>query len=266
MQKTLKYVMVTLVAIIAMAGCKKEINWNARSNPNGNGCQLTSLKTDFDALGEVEIGYKYDASGKLISATSDGETMTYTYSTTKITGTLENGEKTELTLANGRAISSYMSDFFPGVSATRAYTYNADGYLTVVKSYLGNILNSTAELSYTSGNLTQEKVTYADDASVETITYEYSSEVAVNTYQMADPLSAIVDYVPGNYFGKASKNVLKKTVTTSSKLSGVDTAEYTYVFDSKGNATSIVIKSYTNNGGSATDTSLTKISLVYNCK
>lgn len=266
MQKTIKYVMVTLVAAIAVAGCKKEINWNARPDLNGNGCKLTSLKTDFGTLGEVEISYKYDASGKLISATSDGETMTYTYSTTKITGTLENGEKTELTLANGRAVSSYMSDFFPGVSATRTYTYNADGYLTVVKSYLGNILNSTAELSYTGGNLTQEKVTYAEDGSVETITHEYSGEVAVNAYQMADPLAAIVDYVPGNYFGKPSKNVLKKTFTTSNKLSGVDTEEYTYVFDSKGNATSIVIKNYTNNGGSATDASLTTLSLVYNCK
>ncbi|WP_293783264.1 hypothetical protein [uncultured Pedobacter sp.] len=266
MQKIIKYAMVALVAIIAMAGCKKEINWNARPNPNGNGCQLMNSKTDFSTLGEVEISYKYDASGKLISATSDGVTMTYTYSTTKVTGTLENGEKTELTLTNGRAVSSYMSDFFPGVSATRTYTYNADGYLTVVKSYLGNVLNSTAELSYTGGNLTQEKVTYAEDGSVETITYEYAAEVAINAYQMADPLSAIVDYIPGSYFGKTSKNVLKKTVTTSNKLSSVDTQEFNYVFDNKGNATSIVIKSYINNGGSANDTSLTKISLVYNCK
>jgi hypothetical protein len=264
MHKTIKYLMVALVAIIAIAGCKKEINWNARPDPNGNGCKLTSSKIDFGALGEVEISYKHDASGKLISATSDGETITY--STTKITGTLENGEKTELTLANGRAVSSYMSDFFPGVSATRTYAYNADGYLTVIKSYLGNILNSTAELSYTGGNLTKEKITYAEDGSVETITHEYSAEVAVNAFQMADPLSSIVDYVPGNYFGKASKNVLKKTITSYSKLSGVDTADYTYVFDSKGNATSIVIKNYTNNGGSATDTSLTTLSLVYDCK
>ncbi|SDG23807.1 protein of unknown function [Pedobacter terrae] len=266
MQKTIKYVMVALVAFIAIVGCKKEINWNARPDPNGNGCKLMSLKTDFDALGEVEISYNYDVSGKLISATSDGETMTYTYSTTKITGTLENGEKTELTIANGRAVSSYMSDFFPGVSATRNYTYNANGYLTVVKSYLGNTLNSTAELSYTGDNLTQEKVTYAEDGSVETITYEYSGEMAVNTYQMADPLAAIVDYVPGNYFGKASKNILKKTVTISSMLSNVETNEYTYAFDNKGNATSIVIKKHIDNGGSATDTSITTLSLVYNCK
>lgn len=266
MQKTVKYLMVSLVAILAVASCKKEINWNAYPDPNGNGCKLTALKTDLGVLGEFTISYKYDASGKLISATSDGETMVYTYSTTKITGTLESGEKTELTLANGRAVSSYMSDFFPGVSATRTYTYNADGYLTVIKSYLANNLNSTAELTYTGGNLAQTKVTYAEDGSVETTTYEYSSEVAVNAYEMADPLSAIVDYLPGNYFGKASKNVLKKSVTSSANSAGVDVEEYTYAFDSKGNATSIVIKSQTKIGGSVTDESSSSLSLTYNCK
>ncbi len=267
MQKKVKYLMVSLVAILTIASCKKEIDWNAFPDPNGgNGCKLASLKTDLGVLGEFTISYKYDASGKLISATSDGETMVYTYSTTKITGTLESGEKTELTLANGKAVSSYMSDFFPGVSATRNYTYNADGYLTVVKSYLGNSLNSTAELSYTGGNLAQTKVTYAEDGSVETSTYEYSGEVAVNAYEMADPLSAIVDYLPGNYFGKASKNVLKKSVTSSTNSALVDVEEYTYAFDAKGNATSIVIKNQTKTGGSTTDESSTSLSLTYNCK
>ncbi|NII85800.1 DUF4595 domain-containing protein [Pedobacter sp. SG908] len=266
MQKTIKHVMVTLVAIIAIAGCKKEINWNAKPDPDGNGCKLMSLKTNFGALGEVAISYKYDASGKLVSATSDNETMVYTYSATKITGMLPSGEKTELTLANGKAVSSYLSDFFPGVSATRTYTYNADGYVTVIKSYLLNKLNSTAELSYTGGNLTQIKVTYAEDGSIETTNYEYSSEIAVNACQMVDPISTIVDYIPGNYFGKASKNVLKKSVTISSDLINVETEEYSYVFDAKGNATSIVIKSHINNGGSANDTTTTTLSLVYNCK
>ncbi len=266
MQKTVKYLMVSLVAILAIASCKKEINWNAFPDPNGNGCKLASLKTDLGTLGEFSINYKYDASGKLVSATSDGETMVYTYSATKITGTLESGEKTELTLSNGRAVSGYMSDFFPGVSATRTYTYNADGYLTVIKSYLGNNLNSTAELSYTGGNLTQTKVTYTTDGSVETTTYEYSGEVAVNAYELVDPLSAFVDYIPGNYFGKASKNVLKKSVTSSSNMASVDTEEYTYAFDGKGNATSIVIKNQTKMGGSVADESLATLSLTYNCK
>ncbi|MFD2583299.1 hypothetical protein ACFSR6_12435 [Pedobacter vanadiisoli] len=266
MQKTIKCAIVALVAVIAIAGCKKEINWNAKLDPNGNGCKLTSLKTNFDTLDEITISYKYDASGKLVSATSDNETMVYTYSDTKITGTLPSGEKTELTLSNGRAVSSYLSDFFPGVSATRTYTYNADGYVTVIKSYLMNGLNSTAELSYTDGNLKQIKVTYAEDGSVETTNYEYSSEIAVNACQMVDPISTIVDYIPGNYFGKTSKNVLKKSVTVSSDLINVETEEYSYVFDAKGNATSIVIKSHINNGGSANDITTTTLSLTYNCK
>jgi len=72
--------------------------------------------------------------------------------------------------------------------------------------------------------------------------------------------------LPSNYFGKASKNVLKNSVTSFSNMASVDTQEYVYTFDAKGNATSIVIKNQTKMGGGAIDESSASLSLTYNCK
>lgn len=271
MQKTIKYAMVALVAIISIASCKKEINWNARLDPNGNGCKLTTVNADLDILGQYSINYLYDASGKLTKATSDGESRIYTYSDTKITGVLPDGERTELSISGGKAVSSYNSDFFNvnGVSVpvTRTYTYNADGYLSVVKSYLDKSLNSTAELTYSNGNLTQSKITYTEDGEVETTTYEYSSQLAVNPYEMSDPLSVIVDYMPGGYFGKYSKNVVIKSTQRSGKSDDLLVSEYSYKFDAKGNATYTLIKSVQKLGdGTILNESSVTFNLVYNCK
>ncbi len=270
MQKTIKYVMVALVAIIAIAGCKKEINWNARLDPNSNGCQLTTVNTDLGMFGQYSISYTYDASGKLTKATSDGESRVYTYSATKITGVLPDGEITELTIADGRAVSSYNSDFFSvngsKTPVTRTYAYNGDGYLSVVKSYLDTKLNSTAELTYTNGNLTQVKVTYFD-GEVETTIYEYSSQLAVNTYETSDPISLVIDYMPGNYFGKHSKNVVIKSTTQSSGDANAVISDYSYKFDAKGNATSIIVKNtQKSSSGAIFDEVSTSYNLVYNCK
>lgn len=269
MQKTIKYVMVAFVAIISIASCKKEINWNAQF-AGGNGCKLASVYTDLGILGQYTLNYTYDASGKLIKATSDGESRVYTYTATKITGVLPDGEITELTLVNGRATSSYNSDFFSANGSrtpiTRTYTYNADGYLSEVKSYLDTKLNSTAQLTYTNGNLTQVKVTYLD-GEVETITYEYSNQLAVNTYETSDPLSLVIDYMPGNYFGKYSKNVVVKSTTRSTAAGDVSGSDYTYKFDAKGNATYTLVKTTQKlDDGTVLNESSTTFGLVYDCK
>jgi hypothetical protein len=52
MQKTIKCAMVALVAIITIAGCKKEINWNAQFAAGANGCKLASVSTDLGILGQ----------------------------------------------------------------------------------------------------------------------------------------------------------------------------------------------------------------------
>jgi len=55
MQKTIKYAMVALLAIIAIAGCKKEINWNARLDPNAN-----PNNEKPDPSSEYYLSYKVD--------------------------------------------------------------------------------------------------------------------------------------------------------------------------------------------------------------
>jgi len=271
MQKTIKYVMVAFVAIISIASCKKEINYNAKFANGENGCKLASVDTDLGILGRYAINYTYDASGKLIKATSDGESRIYTYTETKITGVLPGGERTELTISGGKAISSYNSDFFnvngTSVPVTRTYTYNADGYLSIIKSYLDKNLNSTAELTYSNGNLTQSKITYAEDGETETTTYEYSSQLAVNPYETSDPISVIVDYMPGGYFGKHSKNVVIKSIQRLSNLDGQLVSDYSYKFDAKGNAIYTSVKSEQKLGdGTILNESAAIFNLVYNCK
>lgn len=271
MQKTIKYAIVAFIAIITIAGCKKEINYNAKFATGGNGCKLASVDTDLGILGKYSLSYTYDASGRLAKVTSDGESRIYTYTATKITGVLPDGEITELTISDGKAVSSYNSDFFNvnGVSipVTRNYAYNADGYLSVVKSYLDKKLNSTTELTYSNGNLVQSKITYAEENEVETTTYEYSGQLSVNPYETSDPVSLIVDYVPGGYFGKYSKNVVIKSIQRSSKSDDQLVSDYSYKFDAKGNATYTAVKSAQKLGdGTVLNESSLTFSLVYNCK
>ncbi|MGM9474786.1 hypothetical protein ACS5PU_00090 [Pedobacter sp. GSP4] len=55
MQKTVKYLMVSLIAILTIASCKKEINWNAQgqnTSPGGNG------NTGGEQNSEYYISYK----------------------------------------------------------------------------------------------------------------------------------------------------------------------------------------------------------------
>ncbi|PWS30956.1 hypothetical protein [Pedobacter paludis] len=275
MNKTLKFLMIGLVAIISIASCKKEIDFNAGKS---NNCQLTTLTTDLGPLGKYTINYFYDASGKISKATSDGQTNTYAYSTNKITATDEDGYVAEIVLENGRAVSSGSDGVIVsgGISYdyTRKYTYNAEGYLVEVKNYLSGVLSSTDVLTYSNGNLVKGVSTDANLGFVSTTTYSYSTELALNTYEIADPLSYHVDYFPGGYYGKQSKNVLVKTSTKTVDSSGDpftdDVVNYSYQFDAKGNASALTFTQVTNfypsGGPMTTDTYTAKFNLVYNCK
>ncbi|RQO72639.1 hypothetical protein DBR40_15140 [Pedobacter sp. KBW01] len=279
MQKTVKYLMVSLIAILAIASCKKEIDWNAFPDPNGgNGCKLATLKADVDFLGSYTIAFNYDAQGRISKLTSGAETNTYVYTTNKITATDETGQVAEIVLENGRAVSSGSDGIITigGVSYdyTRKYTYNAEGYLIQVKNYLNNELSTTDNLAYANGNLVSAVSIAAHGGYKETITYSYSNDIAMNVYEISDPLSYHVDYFPGGYFGKQSKNVLIKSVSKTIDQDGDpfndETLAYTYQYDSKGNATSL---NYTNtstfypSGGPAeTETYKGKFILDYTCK
>ncbi|RBQ10361.1 DUF4595 domain-containing protein [Pedobacter miscanthi] len=280
MQRIIKLAMVALVAIISIASCKKEINWNEQLLAKGNGCKLTSLKADLDLLGNYSytVNFSYDTQGRISKATTGSETNTYTYSTNKITAVDESGYMAEIILENGRAVSSGSAGtiMVGGVyyDYTKKYTYNSDGYLIQVKNYLNKELSTTDDLTYANGNLVKAVSVSADLRYTETATYLYSNEIAVNTYEIADPLSYHVDYFPGGYFGKQSKNVLIKSVSKTVDENGDpfsdDIITVTSQYDAKGNATSInfsdVSTFYPFGGAPTTETYSAKYALSYTCK
>ncbi|GAA4208804.1 hypothetical protein GCM10022289_33210 [Pedobacter jeongneungensis] len=277
MQNTIKYAMVAFVAIITIAGCKKEINYNEQLLAKGNGCKLTTLKADLDFLGSYTITFAYDALGRISKATTGPETNTYTYSASKITAVDESGYMAEIVLENGRAVSSGSAGIIKvgGVyyDDTRKYSYNSDGYLIQVKNYLNGDLSTTDNLTYANGNLIKAVSVSADLRFTETTIYSYSNDIAVNTYEISDPLSYHVDYFPGGYFGKQSKNVLiksvSKTVDQDGKPFSDDVITFTSQYDAKGNASSLnfsnVSTFYPIGAPSTTETYNAKYILNYTC-
>ncbi|MGN7989151.1 hypothetical protein ACTJKC_17520 [Pedobacter sp. 22226] len=277
MQNTIKYAMVAFVAIITIAGCKKEINYNEQLVAKGNGCKLTTLKADLDFLGSYTITFAYDALGRISKATTGPETNTYTYSASKITAVDESGYMAEIVLENGRAVSSGSAGIIKvgGVyyDDTRKYSYNSDGYLVQVKNYLNGDLSTTDNLTYANGNLVKAVSVSADLRFTETTIYSYSNDIAVNTYEISDPLSYHVDYFPGGYFGKQSKNVLiksvSKTVDQDGKPFSDDVITFTSQYDAKGNASSLnfsnVSTFYPTGAPSTTETYNAKYTLNYTC-
>jgi len=267
--------MVAFVAMISISSCKKEIDY---SDPNSNGCQLTSWKV-MSGTGEFTQNLQYDAIGRVIKeSTTLGGTYTRVFTANKITATDEEGIVDELVLSNGRAISSGTGGTLvagvPRFENTKRYDYNTDGYLTAVKSYQNDMLITTNILTYADGNLIKSVVTDAATGQItNTTTFSYSSEKAVNISFASDPLLTIADSQIGNYFGKPSKNALGSTTETSIDSGGnghVSNSTYSYQFDAKDNATVININ-ITNtpyNGGVAglSDTSIDKYEQTFSCK
>lgn len=271
--------MVALIAVISILSCKKEINWDVFSGPNGNGCTLTSLKADLDVLGSYDISFVYDALGRVSKATTiDGQINSYTYTAEKVIAKDQDGAVTEIVLENKRAVSSKREDAVTigGVvfNYSKKYTYNSDGYLTQVKNYLNGELISTDDLSYTGGNLVKVISTDPNLTFTTTTSYSYSTNVAGKIYEVADPLYYHVDYFSGGYYGKQSKNVLIKSESKTVDRDGNPTDEvvssYIYQYDTKGNTTSISMPIsttfYPDNGPATTETTPTKYTLNYNCK
>jgi hypothetical protein len=275
MNNKIKFCMVAFVAMISIFSCKKEIDY---SDPNSNGCQLTSWKV-ISGTGEFTQNLQYDAIGRVIKeSTTLGGTYIRVFTANKITVTDEEGIVDELILSNGRAISSGTGGTLvagvPRFENTKRYDYNTDSYLTAVKSYQNDMLITTNILTYADGNLIKSVVTDAVTGQItNTTTFSYSSEKAVNISLASDPLVTIADSQIGNYFGKPSKNALGSTTETSIDSGGnghVSNSTYSYQLDAKGNATVININ-ITNtpyNGGVAglSGNAIDKYEQTFSCK
>ena len=270
-----------VIVILLITGCAKEIDFSLVPGPTtvpGTGssnCQIANLKADLGILGSYDVKFSYDATGKLVKTTSGADISNFVYTTNAIVMTDQEGEQSKITLVNGRASESVVENFVNEIDIRRVYSYNAEGYLVMVKNYAQGGLNSTDELSYANGNLVQSKTTYTVGSSVETTTYEYTSAIAKNVYELFDPVAGHVDYLPGAYFGKQSKNILSKSSSTiidaNGKKSFEEVTNYIYVFNSVGNATSFTMNQtsrYFNPDGSSEDpdTYQAKFELGYTCK
>lgn len=270
-----------VVVILMITGCAKEIDFSLVPGPTtipGTGasnCQIANLKADLGILGSYDIKFSYDATGKVIKTTSGTDVSNFVYTTNSIVLTDQEGEQSKITLVNGRASESSVENFVNEIDIRRVYSYNAEGYLVLVKTYAQGGLNATDELTYANGNLVKSKTTYTVGSSVETTTYEYTSDIAKNVYELFDPIAGHVDYLPGAYFGKQSKNILSKSSSTiidsDGKKSFEEVTKYIYIFNSVGNATSFTMNQtsrYFNPDGSGEDpeTYTAKFDLSYTCK
>ncbi len=276
MKITGKLTALTALIILLLASCAKEIDFSLLPKEKEKGCRLITMKADLGFLGAYDIAFAYDADGRIIKSINGAYTNTFSYSPTQIAIKDSDGYTSTITLVNGRATTSTIQDFFNGQDLRKVYSYNADGYLIMVKNYLDGVLNSTDELSYAGGNLVQAKINYELDHSVEIIKYQYSTVVAKFVYDMFDPLSGHVHYMPGGYFGKQSKNILSSATSLETDKDGIKSfdgvIELKYQFNAEGNASSLTMtelaNSYFSDGVTIffSDVYESKYSLGYSCQ
>lgn len=266
------------MAVLCIFGCAKEIDFTQLPN-QGSNCKVSHIKADLAEAGTYDVDFVYDASGKLIKVINDGDAETYTYSADKIERIgVDDNDRSVVNLANGKATSSFTNSFVEingwVYDLAGKYFYNSEGYLIKVEYYIDDKLNAVNELSYDKGNLVKVVNTLEYDKRVTVTTYEYSDDLAKPLFQQFDPLASFVEYFPGGYFGKPSKNAVKKAkiITTGSNgdIYDDETITYAYTFDKNKNATSILMSShYVYHQGTATEPEysyVTKFDFTYNCK
>lgn len=272
MNKKLKLFTLAAIAVIAIGACKKDKT--VEPEPE-NSCKITKLEGFTNGSLNVTVPFTYDANGRLTgfttSFTGGSDVITFTYATNKITIN-DDGTVVDVTLVNGRAVKSQEVS---GDKDSQEFTYNADGYLTMVKNFEnGTTYSDKEEFVYVNGNITKKTRTDIATGEVQEVNYEYSTtDLNNNNIAITNPvLNDILDYyIPVEYMGKLSKNVVVKQ--SSSYVSGTyrneNTNTYIYTKDSKGNYTSIedneIDKSYLNNVLNSNNTSNYKYNFTYSC-
>jgi hypothetical protein len=248
--------------------------------PNqGANCKVSHMKADLAEAGTYDVDFVYDASGRLIKVINDGDAETYTYSADKVERIgLDENDRSTITLTNGRATSSFTNSFVEVngwvYDLVGKYFYNTEGYLIKVEYYIDDELNSVNEFTYDKGNLVKCVNTLQINKSVTVTTYEYSDDLARQVFEAFDPLATFVEYCPGDYFGKPSKNVIKKSKTVTSSSAGEvwdeEVIDYSHKLDKNKNTTAIVMNSvytsYQSGGDPEPYSYVAKFDFTYNCK
>ena len=265
--KTLKLFMIAAVAVISIAGCKKNTDQPASEKL----CKLTGVVHNKNNSGfETKVYIDYDKAGSIIKTTVSSTTdfmlvATFVYTTDKITIQYSGSRNSEgiLVLVNGRVTKNKEGSFYD-----EEYTYNEEGYLIQVKKSNGEVKTMT----YTGGNLT--KVVTINGEYKRIADYEYSSELANRA--VLSYLS-IYNFPTSKYYGKVSRNLVTKRtitdnysgtipylVTNSISLRSIST--YTYTKDSAGNFnTETETTEMFDSQGKLSDTEVSRANFSYDC-
>jgi len=244
--------MVAFVAIISIASCKKEIDWNAEPDPivgvevpvTKDPCELTSFEL-YDAGSLEQNWVVFHNNSGLITTVAEGfYANNYTYSSDNIVITGSDNKQFDITLENGRAIK---------IAALRGnyetYTYNSQGYISVIKLYSNSTLEKTTNLTYENGNLVRIEKSTVSSGTLEVTTLEYSSELSNSNIRIIKPWYQLVSdfFLPGNFYGKTSKNLITKATyirtynSNNFAFKETDVKNYTYTKDDKGNYNTVSI-------------------------
>jgi hypothetical protein len=248
MMKNSKYSIIAVVALLLIAGCKKR---NDADKPPGTKTPCANTVGTYSGAVKLDSSTLfYDELRRLNKITTQGDAdYSYSYEQDKIKITYSGILYQEITLSNG--LAAKVAEV--GKSNYQVLTYNAEGYLATVADYANNVLQQTVRLSYTNGNLTAVKTTFANSSDDKNGTVEYSSDVSSARLTQINVLNELVRYAPVEYLGKLSKNAVTKysIIILSGTRRTENVRTYTYIKDGAGKFTAASEVYYTktyNNG------------------
>jgi hypothetical protein len=204
-----------------------------------SGCTLASLSEIYNGATTRAFFYTYDTQGRVSRIDFDTKPSatyeTYTYSTDRIvvSGTaLGNGTAVYELDGSGRVIRYGPTTFI----------YNSEGYL-VRSSETSGPHTTNITYTYQNGNLVRvdQVGNYSGPQPVTTtVLFEYDEPMAVRSIPPGDPINYFSSSrsVLGSYFGKGSKNLVKKEIANNN-TSADETRTHTYTRDDKGNITNV---------------------------
>jgi hypothetical protein len=222
------------VALVFLFACSKPPE---EKEGKISGCAAASLSEIFNGTTTRAFYYSYDNQGRVSRIDFDTKPSatyeTYTYSADRIvvSGTaLGNGTAVYELDGNGRVVKY----------GSATFTYNSEGYLTRFVESNGPH-TTTVSFTYQNGNMVRvaQVGNYGGPQPVtNNLLLEYDEALAVPSIAPGDPLHLFgaTRGVLASYFGKGSKNLVKKE-TAQTNTSADETRTHTYTRDDKGNIT-----------------------------
>lgn len=288
------FLMLSTISLLAFASCSKSIPEITREEPIEKLSECLVTNSDYLTNFGTEVNsfkrfFSYNEKQKVTRIDfhnlNSTDFATITYEKSKITMTFEftyegvtETEQSIYTLdAKGR-VASYPDHELQTVSNI---TYNADGYLSMIKKQYtdpetNNATTETQTFTYTAGNLTDvvfERTTAAGLVEKTSSTITYGTDELSNDIVAGKVFDAVlhddVNEILVSFFGKRSKNLATKVVSlethSENPSSTTDSFEFNYQKDAKGNVISIKSKQTSVSGSNSYDFNHEE-KLTFDCK